>query len=346
LIRYLSGEEYEEKKYMAQSLKISRFLGIGFLVGCLTLFAIACNGENETESTASAATTASAGNYSSLAGDVKVDGSSTVFPVTEAVAEEFSKVAKDVRVTVGVSGTGGGFKKFCAGETDISDASRPIKQSEVKLCADEGVEYIEILVGLDGLAVVTSKENAFLGAGVTKKQLGTIFGAPSEGTIMKWNQVESSWPSDDIDIYAPDTDSGTFDFFNEEITEDLGGARADYTASTDDNVLVTGISGGKNTIGYFGYAYYIENMDKLQIVPVEGVTPSNATVADGSYVLSRPLFIYVRADSLREKPQVREFVRYYLSDASIPLVGEVGYTSVANAEIEASRALVESTIKG
>ncbi|MBG92609.1 MAG: hypothetical protein CL792_01320 [Chloroflexi bacterium] len=331
---------------METSLKIGRFLGIGFLVSCLALFTIACNGEDETESTASATTTASTGNYSSLSGDVKVDGSSTVFPVTEAVAEEFSKVAKDVRVTVGVSGTGGGFKKFCAGETDISDASRPIKESEVKLCADEGVEYIEILVGLDGLAVVTSKENAFLGAGVTKKQLGTIFGAPSEGTIMKWNQVESSWPSNDIDIYAPDTDSGTFDFFNEEITEDLGGARADYTASTDDNVLVTGISGGKNTIGYFGYAYYIENMDKLQIVPVEGVTPSAETVADGSYVLSRPLFIYIRADSLREKPQVREFVRYYLSDASIPLVSEVGYTSVANDEIEASRALVEATIKG
>ena len=332
---------------MEQLLKVNRFLVCGLFIACLSLFVVACGGDEKTESTSSTAVAGTAINgYASLSGDVKVDGSSTVFPVTEAVAEEFSKVAKDVRVTVGVSGTGGGFKKFCAGETDISDASRPIKESEIKLCADEDVEYIEVLVGLDGLVVVTSKENAFLGAGVTIEQLGTIFGASSEGKIMKWNQVESSWPSDDIDIYAPDTDSGTFDFFNEEITEDLGGARADYTASTDDNVLVTGISGGKNTIGYFGYAYYIENMDKLQMVPVEGVVPSNTTVADGSYILSRPLFIYVRVDSLREKPQVREFVRYYLSDVSIPLVDEVGYTGVANAEIEASRALIEAAIKG
>ena len=163
---------------------------------------------------------------------------------------------------------------------------------------------------------------------------------------MKWNQVEASWPDDDIDIYAPDTDSGTFDFFNKEITESLGGARADYTASTDDNVLVTGITGRKNTIGYFGYAYYIENIDKLQIIPVDGIIPSNTTVADGSYALSRPLFIYVRADSLREKPQVRQFVRYYLSEEIIPLVVEVGYTGVTEAEIEVSRALIETTIKG
>jgi len=333
---------------MEQMFKNSHFFVIGFLIACLVLLTVACNDGDETELTSSTAThsTAITNPYADLKGNVKIDGSSTVFPVTEAVAEEFSKIAKKVRVTVGVSGTGGGFKKFCSGETDISDASRPIKENEVKLCSDAGVEYIEVLVALDGLAVVTSKDNTFLGSGVTKEQLEIIFGAPSENTIMKWNQVDASWPDDDIDIYAPDTDSGTFDFFNKEITEGLGGARADYTASTDDNVLVTGVTGRKNTIGYFGYAYYIENIDKLQVVPVDGVIPSNATVADGSYALSRPLFIYVRADSLREKPQVRQFVRYYLSEEIIPLVVEVGYTGVTEAEIEVSRALIETTIKG
>ena len=283
---------------------------------------------------------------SDLSGSVDVDGSSTVFPITEAVAEEFLRVAPDVRVPVGNSGTGGGFKKFCAGETDISDASRPIKQSEIEACEAAGVEYIEVLVGLDGLAVVTGVDNDFLADGVTSEQLATIFGAPSERTITRWNQVDPSWPDEEFDIYAPDTDSGTFDFFNEEITDDIGGSRADYTASTDDNVLVVGISGDDNTIGYFGYAYYAENENLLQIVPVDGVTATDETVADGSYPLARPLFIYVRVDSLREKPQVREFVRFYLSDEAIGLVGEVGYTAVSADEISASRTLVEETIGG
>lgn len=288
----------------------------------------------------------SGGDNPDLTGSVAIDGSSTVFPITEAVAEEFLAVAPDVRVTVGVSGTGGGFKKFCAGETDISDASRPIKQSEIDACEAAGVEYIEVLVGLDGLAVVTAAGNDFLSDGVTFEQLATIFGAPSEGTITRWNQVDPSWPDEEIGIFAPDTDSGTFDFFNEEVTEDIGGSRADYTASTDDNVLVVGISGDENTIGYFGYAYFAENQDRLQVVPVEGVVPTNETVADGSYGLSRPLYIYVRVDSLQEKEQVREFVRFFLSDEAIGLVNEVGYTAVTAEEVEASRAVVEDAIGG
>lgn len=281
-----------------------------------------------------------------LSGSVDVDGSSTVFPITEAVAEEFLRIAPGVRVPVGNSGTGGGFKKFCAGETDISDASRPIQQSEIEACEAADVEYIEVLVGLDGLAVVTGIDNDFLSAGLTSEQLATIFGAPSEGTVTRWNQVDPSWPDEEIEIYAPDTDSGTFDFFNEEITEDIGGSRADYTASTDDNVLVVGISGDDNTIGYFGYAYYAENENLLRIIPVDGVIPTDETVADGSYRLARPLFIYVRVDSLRDKPQVREFVRFYLSDEAIGLVGEVGYTAVTADDISASRRLVEAAIGG
>ena len=315
---------------------------LGLATIALAIIAVACGGDDDQTPTNGG----DGDDRSNLTGTVAVDGSSTVFPITEAVAEEFSKLARDVRVTVGVSGTGGGFKKFCAGETDISDASRPIKQSEIEACEEAGVEYLEVLVGLDGLAVVTSTENGFLGDGVTTEQLATIFGAPSEDNITRWNQVDPSWPDEDIDIYAPDTDSGTFDFFNEEITEEIGGSRADYTASTDDNVLVVGISGSPNTIGYFGYAYYAENAERLQIVPVNDVTPTNETVADGSYALSRPLFIYVRVDSLREKEQVREFVRYYLSDDAIGLVDEVGYTPVSSAELESSRQTVEDAIAG
>ena len=304
------------------------------------LFSWGCGGDDEPAAMAPAVGAAAG----ELSGEVAVDGSSTVFPITEAVAEEFRAVAPDVRVTVGVSGTGGGFKKFCAGETDISDASRPITSAEAESCAAEGVEYIEVLVGLDGLAIVSGPGSDFLSDGITTEQLATIFGAPAEGTITRWNQVEASWPDEEIAIFAPDTDSGTFDFFNEIVTEEVGGSRADYTASTDDNVLVVGISGGGDAIGYFGYAYYVENRDRLKLVAVDGVTPSDETVADGSYPLSRPLFIYVRTDSLREKPQVREFVRFYLSPEALPLVGEVGYTGVTPSQIEASRALVEEAI--
>ena len=310
------------------------------LVMVVGLFSWGCGGDDEPAAMAPAVGAAAG----ELSGEVAVDGSSTVFPITEAVAEEFRAVAPDVRVTVGVSGTGGGFKKFCAGETDISDASRPITSAEAESCAAEGVEYIEVLVGLDGLAIVSGPGSDFLSDGITIEQLATIFGAPAEGTITRWNQVEASWPDEEIAIFAPDTDSGTFDFFNEIVTEEVGGSRADYTASTDDNVLVVGISGGGDAIGYFGYAYYVENRDRLKLVAVDGVTPSDETVADGSYLLSRPLFIYVRTDSLREKPQVREFVRFYLSPEALPLVGEVGYTGVTTSQIEASRALVEEAI--
>ena len=318
----------------------SRRVFTAILVMVVGLFSWGCGGDDDPAAMAPAVGAAAA----ELSGEVAVDGSSTVFPITEAVAEEFRAVAPDVRVTVGVSGTGGGFKKFCAGETDISDASRPITSSEAESCAAEGVEYIEVLVGLDGLAIVSGPGSDFLSDGITIEQLATIFGAPAERTITRWNQVEASWPDEEIAIFAPDTDSGTFDFFNEVVTEEVGGSRADYTASTDDNVLVVGISGGGHAIGYFGYAYYVENRDRLKLVPVDGVAPNHETVADGSYPLSRPLFIYVRTDSLREKPQVREFVRFYLSPEALPLVGEVGYTGVTTSEIEASRALVEEAI--
>ena len=281
---------------------------------------------------------------SNLSGAIAIDGSSTVYPVTEAVAEEFQIANPDTRVTVGVSGTGGGFTKFCVSDTDISGASRPIKDNERELCAENGVEFIELRVGLDGLAVVKNKDNNYLND-LSMDQLAKVWGPASEDSVMKWSQVDSSFPTEDIDLYGPGTDSGTFDFFTEEVNGEGGASRGDYTPSEDDNVLVTGIAGNEHSMGYFGYAYYAENMDVLGIVKVNGVTPSNETVSNGSYALSRPLYIYVSINSLQKKEQVLEFVRYYLSDEGIAMVIEVGYSNVPVDELEASRRTVEESVQ-
>lgn len=276
--------------------------------------------------------------------DVVIDGSSTVLPISEAVAEEFHRVATDVNVSVAVSGTGGGFEKFCAGETDVSNASRAIKKSEQERCTEAGIEFIELRVALDGLAVVSSPETTFLADGLTTEQLRTIFEPAAEGAVTHWSQVDGAWPEQEIQIFGPDTDSGTFDFFTKRIVGEAGASRADYTASTDDNVLVLGLSGAAGTLGYFGYAYYAENSDRLAVLAVDGVTPTAETVADGSYGLARPLFIYVKLSSLLEKPQVRDFVRFYLSDEAAPLVEEVGYTPLSAEELAESRAVLEAAI--
>ena len=247
---------------------------------------------------------------------------------------------------VGVSGTGGGFKKFCAGDTDISNASRQIKPGEAQLCADAGIEFTEILIGLDGLAIVTSSSNDFLSDGITREQLKTIFEPEAEGKITRWNQVNAAWPDSEIEIFAPDTDSGTFDFFTDEINGDEGLSRADYTASSDDNVLVIGISGGKSTIGYFGYAYYTENAGRLKLLAVDGVMPNDETIADGSYSLARPLFIYARNAALIEKDYVQDFIRYHLSDDTDYLIGEAGYTAPSSEQRAEARHTFEDALGG
>ncbi len=267
--------------------------------------------------------------YASLSGDIPIDGSSTVFPITEAVAEEFGGLTGDkVRVVVGISGTGGGFKKFCANETVISDASRPIKQKEVDLCSAAGVEYIELPVAIDGLSVVVNPANDFVDC-LTVEQLNTIWRPESEGVVIYWNQVNPDWPAEEIKMYAPGVDSGTFDYFTEAINGDGGVSRGDFTASEDDNVLVQGVSGDKFSIGYFGYAYYVENRDKVKVVPIDGgngcIAPTDDAINNGSYApLSRPLFIYVRADAAQED-HIAEFVRYYLSPGGQELAASVGY---------------------
>ena len=256
--------------------------------------------------------------YSSLSGDIAIDGSSTVFPITEAVAEEFGDLTGgNVRAVVGISGTGGGFKKFCSNETVISDASRPIKQKEVDLCAAAGIEYIELPVAIDGLSVLVNPSNDFVDC-LTVEQLNMIWKPESEGVVMTWDQVDPSWPNEEIKLYAPGVDSGTFDYFTEAINGDGGVSRGDFVASEDDNVLVQGISGDKYSLGYFGYAYYVENQDKLKVVPVDGgsgcIAPTDEAINNGSYApLSRPLFIYVRADAAQEQ-HIAEFVRYYLGE--------------------------------
>ncbi|GIV95872.1 MAG: phosphate-binding protein [Herpetosiphonaceae bacterium] len=284
---------------------------------------------------------------SHLSGDIVIDGSSTVFPISEAVAEEFGRVAPNVRVTVGVSGTGGGFKRFCAGETAISDASRPIKDSEIAACEEQGVEFIELPVAYDGLSVMVNPENDWVEC-MTPEELKQIWAPEAQGTITNWNQIRPDWPDQPLSLYGPGTDSGTFDYFTDAIVGEEGASRGDYTASEDDNVLVQGIAGEKNALGYFGYAYYIENQDKLKLVAIDGgqgcIAPSDETINNGSYYLSRPIFIYVRKDAL-DRPEVAQFVEFYLENAP-QLVSEVGYVPLPEEAYQLAKARVENRTTG
>ncbi|KMW70785.1 MAG: PstS family phosphate ABC transporter substrate-binding protein [Limnoraphis robusta] len=254
---------------------------------------------------------------------VKIDGSSTVYPITEAVAEEFQKAKQGaMRVTVGISGTGGGFKKFCAGQTDISNASRPIKSSEADACKSAGITYIELPVAYDALTVVVHPSNPI--TNITPAELKKMWEPAAQGKIMKWNQVNSSWPDKALKLYGPGADSGTFDYFTEEINGKAQASRTDYTPSEDDNVLVQGVSRDPNALGYFGFAYYENNKGKIKALSVNGVAPSLANVNNGTYKpLSRPIFIYVNSKSLG-RPEVKAFVEYYLQN-SAKLSKEVGY---------------------
>ncbi|GBD43747.1 Phosphate-binding protein PstS [bacterium HR40] len=263
---------------------------------------------------------------------VRIDGSSTVYPITEAVAEEFQNVHRGkFRVTVGISGTGGGFKKFCRGETDISNASRPIKESERQACAQNGVQYIEVPVAFDALAVMVNPKNDWVDC-LTVEELKKIWEPEAQGKIDRWNEVRSNWPDRPLNLYGAGTDSGTYDYFTAAIVGEEGKSRGDYTASEDDNVLVQGIANDPNALGFFGYAYYRENADKLKAVPIRNpqtgqcVAPSVETARDGTYQpLSRPIFIYVNVKSL-DREAVASFVDMYLdTDRIVDLVTEVGY---------------------
>ena len=262
---------------------------------------------------------------------VTVDGSSTVFPITEAVAEEFQKDKKGaVKVTVGISGTGGGFKKFCRGEIDISDASRPIKKSEMEDCAKAGIKYVELPIAYDALTVVIHPQNTWAKT-LTVADLKKMWEPEAQGKVTNWNQVRPDFPDVPLKLYGPGTDSGTFEYFTEAIVGKAKASRADYTASEDDNTLVQGVSRDKGGLGYFGYAYYAENTKKLGAAAIDGgkgpIAPSEKAVEDGSYQpLSRPIFIYVSEKAL-EKPEVKEFVDFYMKNAA-KLVKEVKYVAL------------------
>ena len=308
---------------------------LSLILGITMLAAIACgtaNQKTETSSTTSEpadTSTSKTNGMADLKGDIHIDGSSTVFPISEAVAEEFGNGTNgDVRVTVGISGTGGGFKKFCNNETHISDASRPIKAKEVTFCGDAGVEYIELPVAIDGITVMVNPQNDFAQC-MTIDELHTLWGPEAEDQVTRWSQVRAGWPDEPIRLYGPGVDSGTFDYFTETVNGESQASRADFTASEDDNVLVQGIAGDKNSLGYFGYAYFEENQAKLKPVAIDGgngcVVPTDETINNGTYApLSRPLFIYLRKDAT-DSPHVAEFIRYYLGDTGRQLVAEVGY---------------------
>ncbi len=264
-------------------------------------------------------------------GIIAIDGSSTVFPITEAVAEEFQKNS-DARVTIGVSGTGGGFKKFCQGESAITGASRPIKPSEVELCESHGIEYIELPVAYDGLAILVHPENDWA-SHLTVAELKTLWEPAAQTKVTRWNQVRQGWPDQEIHLFGAGVDSGTFDYFTQAIVGEEHSSRGDFTSSDDDNVLVQGVATDPLALGFFGYAYYAENRERLKLVPIDDgneengagpIAPSPETVTNGTYQpLSRPIFIYV-SKVAADRAEVQSFVHYYLEHAA-KLVAEVGY---------------------
>jgi phosphate transport system substrate-binding protein len=262
---------------------------------------------------------------------IKIDGSSTVFPITEAVAEEFQKAKKGtIKVTVGIAGTGGGFKKFCRGETDISDASRPILKQEMEACKGAGVQYIELPVAYDALTVMVNPKNDWVKS-LAIADLKKMWEPAAQGKVTNWNQVRSEWPNAPLKLFGPGADSGTFDYFTEAIVGKAKSSRGDFTASEDDNVLVQGIANDRNALGYFGFAYYIENQKKLKAAAIDAgkgpVLPSAKTVEDGTYQpLARPIFIYVSKKSL-DKPEVKEFVEFYLKNGPA-LIKQVKYVAL------------------
>lgn len=283
---------------------------------------------------------------SSLSGTIEADGSSTVGPITEAVAEEFNAEAGDVRINVGISGTGGGFERFCGGETDIQNASRDIDEEEAAACEAAGVEFYRFEVAFDGITVVTSAENDFLEC-LTVDELSTLW-AP-DSTVANWSDLNPDFPEEEVALFGPGTDSGTFDYFTDQIVGEEGAQREDYTPSEDDNVIVEGVAGDPNSLGYFGYAYYEQNQDRLKVVQVDGgagcIAPSPETIQDASYApLSRPLYVFAKAESL-ERPEVQEFMRFYLSQAPT-LAPEVGYVASPEDTYTADSEKLEGAITG
>ncbi|MFD2446071.1 PstS family phosphate ABC transporter substrate-binding protein [Bacillus sp. CGMCC 1.16607] len=308
-------------------MKSLKNLALTAMMGGVLVFSAACGAEEAGKSTGAGE------DNKQLSGEIKIDGSSTVYPIMEAVSEEYQMVQPDVKVSVGLSGTGGGFKAFIAGETDLSNASRPIKEEEKAQLEEKGIEYTELRLAFDGLSVVINKDNTWVDH-LTIDELKKMW--IEDGKVKKWSDIREGWPAEEIKFYSPGTDSGTFDYFDEVILDEKPVVEK-ATLSEDDNVLVQGVTGDKNAIGYFGYAYYLENKDKLKVVPIDGgngpVEPTNETIESGEYApLSRPLFTYVKNESVK-KPEVFDYVKFAIENAG-DLSEEVGYVRLPEEEYD------------
>jgi phosphate transport system substrate-binding protein len=284
-----------------------------------------------------------------ISGEISIEGSSTVYPITQAAAELFREENPDARIEVGGAGTSDGFEAFCQGDTEISDASRPIDQAEeVPVCEENGVEFIEIPVAYDGISVVVNKQGNDWARDITSEELAKIWQPSAEGKVTKWSQVRSDWPEEELSLYGPGTESGTYEFFNETIVgnEEEVSRQSDVEMSEDDNVLVQGVSGDKYALGYFGYSYYENNLDKLRALAVDGVRPTEDSIRTGEYLLSRPLFIYVSTDALKNKA-VKPFADFYLSPQNLDrLVNAAKYVTMPASLEEQSRAQYEDRTTG
>jgi len=301
---------------------------------CIVLNIISCSTIDENQIPSTSITT----NSINLKGTVEVDGSSTLAPLSEAVAEEFKKTYSKANILVGISGTGGGFKRFVIGEIDIADASRAIKDSEISQAKENGIDYAELRVGMDGLSVMVNPNNNFVNC-LTLTELNLVWKPGS--AVNNWNQLRSIFPNKKMRLYGPGTDSGTFGFFTEIINGEEGASRDDYTASEDDNVLVQGIAGDNYALGYFGYAYYISNKDKLKVLGIDKedgngcIMPDSSTIDSEVYPITRPLYIYVNKFSYNTKPVVKEFVKFYMEQAA-KLITEIGYVPVKDEEYKSN----------
>jgi phosphate transport system substrate-binding protein len=285
-----------------------------------------------------------AGQEGGVSGQVDIEGSSTVQPITQAVAEAFSGENPDVQITVGGAGTGDGFEAFCSGKTQISDASRPIEDEEQQVCEENGIEYIEVPIAYDGISVVVNSQNDFAGD-ITGEELKTLWEPAAEKKVTTWKQVRSEWPDQEITLYGPGTESGTFDFFTDKINGEEGASRTDYQASEDDNVLVQGVSGDPNALGYFGFSYYENNQDTLKALAVDGVEPDTQSIRSGDYPLSRPLFFYVSTKALKENKAVEPFVNFYLEGLD-QYVEQARYVTLPGSLEQESRKQWEDRTKG
>lgn len=321
---------------MSKYFNMKRIAALALSVA-LSVSVAACGNSNDAAQSSETGAASSSEGSTKLSGKIVVDGSSTVYPITMAVAEEFRNEQPDVEVSVAMSGTGGGMKKFTAGEIDICDASRPIKQEEIDKAKANGIEYLELEVAYDGISVVVNKDNTWIDS-ITVEELNKMWAKDS--TVKTWKDVNPSWPAEPLKLYGPGTDSGTFEFFTEKINGKAKESRTDYTPSEDDNVLVQGIAGDKDALGYFGFAYYEENMDKLKVLKIDAgkgpIEPTFESIKDKSYSpLSRPLYIYINKAKL-EQPQVKEFVNFYLEIAG-DMSKEVGYIPLESYDTEKAK---------